>query len=188
MRRLPAGRSESRESYSAGKAGNQPAPGAGFIFRDDPCHCRTNMIEENVIDAKPIDANMTEQKRPAINWMDILWLLFLAGLAALPPVGERSTKQLTLLGHWSGAVNRGLVLGARSAARPSVYCPAQDRAGDFAHRSHRRSRDQQQLLADLLSCRWSPAAEYFSPVGDAALDGARFRRLLFVSLSRATRI
>jgi two-component system, NtrC family, sensor histidine kinase HydH len=39
---------------------------------------------------------MTEQKRPTINWMDILWLLFLAGLAALPPVREVH-KQLTLL-------------------------------------------------------------------------------------------
>ena len=29
---------------------------------------------------------MTETKRPTINWMDILWLVFLAGLALLPPV------------------------------------------------------------------------------------------------------
>src|SRR5271168_2652589 len=39
---------------------------------------------------------MSEQKRPAMNWMDVLWLLFLAGLAALPPVAEIH-KQLTLL-------------------------------------------------------------------------------------------
>ena len=39
---------------------------------------------------------MSEQKRPAINWMDILWLLFLAALAALPPVAEIH-KQLVLL-------------------------------------------------------------------------------------------
>jgi two-component system sensor histidine kinase HydH len=38
----------------------------------------------------------TEQNRPAINWMDVLWLLFLAGLAVLPPVREIH-KQLTLL-------------------------------------------------------------------------------------------
>jgi signal transduction histidine kinase len=36
-----------------------------------------------------------ERKRPAINWMDVLWLLFLAGLAALPPWAEIH-KQLTL--------------------------------------------------------------------------------------------
>src|SRR5271167_1129496 len=39
---------------------------------------------------------MSEQKRPAINWMDVLWLLFLAGLALLPP-REEIHKQLTLL-------------------------------------------------------------------------------------------
>jgi len=39
---------------------------------------------------------MSEQKRPVINWMDFLWLLFLVGLALLPPVAEIH-KQLTLL-------------------------------------------------------------------------------------------
>jgi two-component system sensor histidine kinase HydH len=38
---------------------------------------------------------MNEHRRPAINWMDFLWLAFLAGLAALPPVAEIH-KQLTL--------------------------------------------------------------------------------------------
>jgi two-component system, NtrC family, sensor histidine kinase HydH len=39
---------------------------------------------------------MTESKRTAINWMDVLWLVFLVGLAALPPVAEIH-KQLILL-------------------------------------------------------------------------------------------
>jgi nitrogen-specific signal transduction histidine kinase len=39
---------------------------------------------------------MMEAKRPAINWMDVLWLVFLAGLAILPPVKEVH-KQLILL-------------------------------------------------------------------------------------------
>jgi signal transduction histidine kinase len=39
---------------------------------------------------------MNEGKRPAINWMDLLWLVFLAGLALLPPVRELH-KQLILL-------------------------------------------------------------------------------------------
>jgi len=38
----------------------------------------------------------TEAKRPTINWMDVLWLVFLAGLALLPPV-EEPHKQLILL-------------------------------------------------------------------------------------------
>jgi two-component system sensor histidine kinase HydH len=39
---------------------------------------------------------MIEAKRPTMNWMDVLWLLFLAGLALLPPVQEPH-KQLILL-------------------------------------------------------------------------------------------
>ena len=39
---------------------------------------------------------MNEIKRPAINWMDALWLVFLAGLALLPPVREIH-KQVILL-------------------------------------------------------------------------------------------
>jgi len=39
---------------------------------------------------------MTEAKRSTINWMDVLWLVFLAGLAILPPVKEIH-KQLILL-------------------------------------------------------------------------------------------
>jgi len=39
---------------------------------------------------------MNEAKRPTINWMDVLWLAFLAGLALLPPVKEVH-KQLILL-------------------------------------------------------------------------------------------
>jgi len=39
---------------------------------------------------------MTQAKRPAINWMDGLWLLFLVGLALLPPLREVH-KQLILL-------------------------------------------------------------------------------------------
>ena len=38
----------------------------------------------------------SEPKRVSINWMDILWLLFLVGLALLPPLTEIH-KQLTLL-------------------------------------------------------------------------------------------
>ncbi len=39
---------------------------------------------------------MTDARRPTINWMDLLWIIFLAGLALLPPVRE-SHKQLILL-------------------------------------------------------------------------------------------
>lgn len=39
---------------------------------------------------------MNEGQRPTINWMDMLWLFFLLGLALLPPINE-AHKQLTLL-------------------------------------------------------------------------------------------
>jgi len=39
---------------------------------------------------------MLDRLRAAINWIDLLWLLFLGGLAVLPPIGEIH-KQLILL-------------------------------------------------------------------------------------------
>jgi nitrogen-specific signal transduction histidine kinase len=62
---------------------------------------------------------MSEQKRPAINWMDILWLLFLAGLAALPPVLEIH-KQLTLLAIGVVQFSEGWLL-ARAPRRGAAY-------------------------------------------------------------------
>ncbi|HTS38759.1 MAG TPA: ATP-binding protein [Candidatus Solibacter sp.] len=39
---------------------------------------------------------MTEAKRQKINWMDVLWLVFLAGLALLPPVAEPHKQEILL--------------------------------------------------------------------------------------------
>jgi len=61
----------------------------------------------------------SEQNRPAINWMDVLWLLFLAGLAALPPVAEIH-KQLTLLAIGVVQFSEGWLL-ARAPRRGAVY-------------------------------------------------------------------
>ena len=63
----------------------------------------------------------TEQNhhRPAINWMDILWLLFLAGLAVLPPVAEIH-KQLTLLAIGVVQFSEGWLL-ARAPRRGATY-------------------------------------------------------------------
>jgi two-component system sensor histidine kinase HydH len=62
---------------------------------------------------------MNEQKRPAINWMDVLWLLFLAGLAAMPPVREIH-KQLTLLAIGIVQISEGWLLG-RAPRRGPAY-------------------------------------------------------------------
>jgi two-component system, NtrC family, sensor histidine kinase HydH len=62
---------------------------------------------------------MSEQKRPAINWMDVLGLLLLAGLAVLPPVFEIH-KQLTLLAIGVVQLSEGWIL-ARAPRRGAAY-------------------------------------------------------------------
>jgi two-component system sensor histidine kinase HydH len=65
------------------------------------------------------DQVMSEQKRPAIHWMDVLWLMFLAALAALPPVAEIH-KQLTLLAIGVVQFGEGWLL-ARAPRRGAAY-------------------------------------------------------------------
>lgn len=62
---------------------------------------------------------MSEAQRPAINWMDILWLLFLAGLAALPPVFEIH-KQLVLLAFGLVQLSEGWLL-SKAPRRGAAY-------------------------------------------------------------------
>jgi nitrogen-specific signal transduction histidine kinase len=62
---------------------------------------------------------MKEQKRPAMNWMDVLWLIFLAGLAVLPPVGEVH-KQLVLLAFGVVQLSEGWVL-RKAPERGAAY-------------------------------------------------------------------
>lgn len=61
----------------------------------------------------------TEPKRPTINWMDVLWLAFLAGLALLPPVIEIH-KQVILLSFGVLQLGEGWLL-ARLPRRGPVY-------------------------------------------------------------------
>ena len=65
---------------------------------------------------------MTESKRPAINWMDVLWLVFLAGLALLPPVAEIH-KQLILLAFGVVQLGEGWFV-ARVPQRGAIYVVA----------------------------------------------------------------
>ena len=62
---------------------------------------------------------MNEVKRPAINWMDVLWLVFLAFLALLPPVREWH-KQFILLGFGGLQLSEGWFL-SRVPRRGAVY-------------------------------------------------------------------
>ncbi len=91
-----------KKSVAPGKAGDQPAPGA-VVFHDPA-------MSQQI---------MTEQNRPAINWMDGLWLLFLVGLALLPPVAEIH-KQLTLLAIGVVQFSEGWLL-ARAPRRGAAY-------------------------------------------------------------------
>ena len=60
-----------------------------------------------------------ETKRSSINWMDVLWLIFLAALALLPPVKEVH-KQLILLGFAVVQLGEGW-LAARVPRRGAAY-------------------------------------------------------------------
>lgn len=62
---------------------------------------------------------MSEPKRPTINWMDLLWLLFLVGLALLPPVKEPH-KQLILLAFGVVQLCEGWLV-ERLPARGAAY-------------------------------------------------------------------
>ncbi|MFZ1140138.1 MAG: ATP-binding protein [Candidatus Sulfotelmatobacter sp.] len=62
---------------------------------------------------------MTEAKRPAINWMDVLWLVLLALLAVLPPVQEYY-KQFILLGFGILQLNESWLI-ARVPRRGPAY-------------------------------------------------------------------
>jgi signal transduction histidine kinase len=62
---------------------------------------------------------MSEAKRPAINWMDVLWLFLLAALALLPPV-EEYHKQLILLAFGILQLSEGWLI-ARVPQRGPAY-------------------------------------------------------------------
>jgi len=62
---------------------------------------------------------MTETKRPTINWMDLLWLVFLLGLALLPPLWEWH-KQVTLFVFGVVQFSEGWIIG-RVPRRGAVY-------------------------------------------------------------------
>ena len=62
---------------------------------------------------------MTEAKRPATNWMDVLWLVLLVGLALLPPRREPH-KQLILLAFGVLQLNERWLI-ARLPSRGPAY-------------------------------------------------------------------
>jgi two-component system, NtrC family, sensor histidine kinase HydH len=103
-----------------------------------------------------------EQKRPALNWMDILWLILLAGLALLPPRREIH-KQLTLFAIGVVQVSEGWLV-ARFPRRGASYSIALKIALATLLIDHTGE------LASINSSYWPiyflpvvTAAEYFGP-------------------------
>jgi len=62
---------------------------------------------------------MIEAKRPNLNWMDLLWLVFLGGLAALPAV-DQIHKQIILLAFGVVQLGEGYLV-ARMGRRGPAY-------------------------------------------------------------------
>ncbi len=62
---------------------------------------------------------MSDGRDPKLNWLDVLWLVFLAGLAALPPVNEYH-KQLILLAIGILQLSEGWIV-SRLPRRGTAY-------------------------------------------------------------------
>jgi two-component system, NtrC family, sensor histidine kinase HydH len=62
---------------------------------------------------------MNEEKHSTIRWMDLLWLVFLLGLAVLPPIQERH-KQLALLAIGIVQLAEGRIIAKSPRTGPSA--------------------------------------------------------------------
>lgn|ERR1022692_603452 len=123
---------------------------------------------------------MNEQKRPAMNWMDVLWLLFLAGLAVLPPVAEIH-KQLTLLAIGIVQFSEGWLL-ARVPRRGAYYIVLLKIALATLLIDHTGEIGINSSYYPIFFIPVVTAAEYFSPLGTllwTALASAAYCSYLF---------
>jgi signal transduction histidine kinase len=126
---------------------------------------------------------MTEQKRPAINWMDILWLLFLAGLALLPPVFEIH-KQLVLLSFGITQLSEGWFV-SKSLRRGPVYIVLLKIALATLLIDHTGELSINSSYYPIYYLPVVTAAEYFSPLGTllwTALASAAYCSYLYPAL------
>lgn len=126
---------------------------------------------------------MGEQKRPVLNWMDVLWLLFLAGLAALPPVGEIH-KQLTLLAIGVVQFSEGWLL-ARAPRRGAAYIVLLKIALATLLIDHTGEVGINSSYYPIFYVPIVTAAEYFSPWGTllwTALASAAYCSYLYPAL------
>ncbi len=126
---------------------------------------------------------MGEPRRPAMNWMDVLWLLFLAGLAALPPVAEIH-KQLTLLAIGVVQFSEGWLL-ARVPRRGAAYIVLLKIALATLLIDHTGEVGINSSYYPIFYVPIVTAAEYFSPLGTllwTALASAAYCSYLYPAL------
>jgi two-component system, NtrC family, sensor histidine kinase HydH len=126
---------------------------------------------------------MSEQKRPALNWMDVLWLLFLAGLAVLPPIAEIH-KQLTLLAIGVVQVSEGWLL-AKAPRRGAAYIVLLKIALATVLIDHTGEIGINSSYYPIFYVPIVTAAEYFSPWGTllwTALASAAYCSYLYPAL------
>jgi two-component system, NtrC family, sensor histidine kinase HydH len=126
---------------------------------------------------------MNEQKRPTLNWMDVLWLLFLALLAALPPRAEIH-KQLTLLAIGVVQFSEGWLL-ARAPRRGPVYIVLLKVALATLLIDHTGEVGINSSYYPIFYVPIVTAAEYFSPLGTllwTALASAAYCSYLYPAL------
>lgn len=129
---------------------------------------------------------MSETKRPVLNWMDVLWLFFLAGLAALPPVGEIH-KQLTLLAIGVVQFSEGWLL-ARAPRRGAAYIVLLKIALATILVDHTGELSINSSYWPIYFLPAVTAAEYFSPVATllwTALTSAAYCSYLYPALHPA---
>jgi len=118
-----------------------------------------------------------------LNWMDVLWLLFLAGLAALPPVAEIH-KQLTLLAIGVVQFSEGWLL-ARAPRRGAAYIVLLKIALATLLVDHTGELSINSSYWPIYFLPAVTAAEYFSPWGTllwTALASAAYCSYLYPAL------
>jgi two-component system sensor histidine kinase HydH len=126
---------------------------------------------------------MSEQKRPAIPWMDVLWLLFLAILALLPPRAEIH-KQLTLLAIGVVQFSESWLL-ARVPRRGASYIVLLKIALATLLIDHTGEVGINSSYYPIFYVPIVTAAEYFSPLGTllwTALASAAYCSYLYPAL------
>jgi two-component system sensor histidine kinase HydH len=112
---------------------------------------------------------MSEKQRPAMNWMDVLWLLFLAGLAVLPPILEIH-KQLVLLAFGLVQLSEAWVL-AKSPKRGAAYIVLLKIALATLLIDHTGELSINSSYYPIYYLPVVTAAEYFSPLGTLLWTG-----------------